>query len=126
MGRALSPLLDSCVLIDALAGISAARDYVRGVRGAAISQVTWMEVLVGAVGVEEERTVRSFLGAFEVFSLDDAVAEEAVLLRRVRRLKLPDAIIFATARVHGRDLATRNTRDFAEGEPGITVPYRLS
>lgn len=85
-----------------------------------------MEVLVGAVGVGEERTVRSFLGAFEVLSLDDAVAEEAVLLRRVRRLKLPDAIIFATDRVHGRDLATRNTRDFAEGEPGITVPYRLS
>ena len=125
MGRALSPLLDSCILIDALAGNGAAAAYVRGIRRGAISHVTWMEVLVGAVGAEEERTVRSFLGAFEVISLDEAVAEEAVLLRRTRRLKLPDAIIFATARVHGRDLATRNTRDFTAGEPGIIVPYRL-
>lgn len=121
----MSPLLDSCILIDVLAGSVNATEYVRHLRGGAISQITWMEVMVGAVGAEEERTVRALLAAFEVVPLDDSVAEEAVLLRRARRLKLPDAIIFATARVHGRDLATRNTRDFTEGEPGVIVPYRL-
>ena len=51
--------------------------------------------------------------------------EEAVGLRRGRPLTLPDAIIYATARVHGRTLATRNTRDFREGEVGVDVPYVL-
>lgn len=56
--------------------------------------------------------------------MDLAVAQEAVRLRRAGRLRLPDAIIYATARVHGRTLVTRNTRDFPEGEPGVDVPYR--
>ena len=121
----MNPLLDSCLLIDALSGIEAARTYLRGLRGAAISQMTWIEVLVGAVGAEEEARVRSFLGTFEVLAVDAPVAEEAVRLRRARRLKLPDAIILATARVHRRTLATRNTRDFSDGEGGVVVPYRL-
>ncbi len=53
------------------------------------------------------------------------MAEEAAKLQRDRRLKLPDAIVLATARVTGRALATRNTKDFRDGEPGVVVPYRL-
>jgi len=45
----------------------------------------------------------------------------AFLLMRVR---LPDAIIWATAQVHGLLLVTRNVRDFPQGEPGVSVPYR--
>ena len=120
----MSLLLDSCILIDALAGSEPARDSLAGVRGAAISRLTWMEVLVGARGDDEDRTVRAFLAIFEVLPISDAVAEEGVNLRRTRRLKLPDAIILATARVHGRTLVTRNTKDFPGGEPGVHVPYR--
>ncbi len=118
-------LIDSCILIDHLRGHGAATDFLVGARHAAISRVTWMEVLVGAEGVDGDRALRTWLGRFEVLPLDEVVAEEAVLLRRSRRLKLPDAIIFATARVHRRSLATRNTRDFPDGETGVTVPYRL-
>ena len=121
----MSVLLDSCILIDFLAGREAARVYLAEVDGAAISLVTWMEVVVGAANADEEALVRGFLSAFAVLPVDGPVAEEAVVLRRTRRLKLPDAIIFATARVNGRSLATRNTRDFREGEPGVTVPYLL-
>lgn len=118
-------LLDSCVLIDFLVGREAARAYLAEVDGAAISLVTWIEVVVGAATPQEEEVVREFLSAFTVVPIDDRVAEEAVRLRRARRLKLPDAIIFATARVTGRSLATRNTKDFAEGELGIIVPYAV-
>lgn len=121
----MSVLLDSCILIDFLAGRDAARTYLASVDGAAISLITWMEVVIAAQSPEEEAVVRAFLSAFEVLSVDAPVAEEAVVLRRSRRLKLPDAIIFATARIHGRSLATRNTRDFTEGEVGVSVPYRL-
>jgi predicted nucleic acid-binding protein len=116
-------LLDSNILIDFLAGHDPAHRYVTDVEDAAISMITWMEVIVGAANPAEEAVIRSFLAAFEVLAVDTAVAEEAVALRRARRLKLPDAIIFATARVHGRTLVTRNTRDFPAGEAGVFVPY---
>lgn len=40
-------------------------------------------------------------------------------------VKLPDAIILATARIHGRVLATRNTRDFPESLEGVLMPYAI-
>ncbi len=40
-------------------------------------------------------------------------------------MKLPDAIIVATARAHGRALATRSTGDFRADEAGVSVPYGL-
>jgi predicted nucleic acid-binding protein len=50
----------------------------------------------------------------------------AAALRRERpRLKLPDAIILATAQTRGRVLVTRNTKDFPAEMPGIRVPYVL-
>lgn len=122
----MSVVLDSCILIDALNGSGPARDYLRETRNAAISRLTWMEVLVGAAGAEEERTIRGFLSIFELLPINETVAEEAVRLRRSHRLKLPDAIIFATARVHRAELATRNTKDFPLGTPGVVVPYLLA
>jgi predicted nucleic acid-binding protein len=119
-------VLDSCILIDALNGSVPARAYIREARGAAISRLTWMEVLVGAAGAEEERTIRGFLSIFELHPIDEAVAEEAVRLRRSHRLKLPDAIVFATARLHRAELATRNTKDFPVGTPGVVIPYLLA
>jgi|ETNmetMinimDraft_15_1059895.scaffolds.fasta_scaffold79257_2 hypothetical protein len=121
----MNVLLDSCILIDFLSGREAAREYLAEAEGAAISRITWMEVMVGADSAEEEAAIRGFLSAFDVLPVGGPVAEEAVILRRTRRMKLPDAIIFATARVHGRQLATRNTKDFQEGEVGVSVPYLL-
>jgi predicted nucleic acid-binding protein len=49
--------------------------------------------------------------------------ERAVALNGDKRIKLPDAIIWATARTSDRLLMTRNTKDFAADEPGVRVPY---
>jgi len=49
----------------------------------------------------------------------------AVEVRRVHRVRLPDAIVWATTRVHGRVLVTRNERGFPAGSDGVLVPYRL-
>ena len=51
------------------------------------------------------------------------IAREAVTLRRAHKMKLPDAIIWATAQTESALLVTRNTRDFPKHEPGIRVPY---
>ena len=125
MGRSLKVLLDSCVLIDHLGGHAAARDYLKTVRGGAIGLITWIEVSVGGQEAADQAVLQGFLANFEVLPVDQPVAEATVQLRRHRRLKLPDAVILATARVHGRVLATRNTKDFSADEPGVAIPYVL-
>jgi predicted nucleic acid-binding protein len=37
-------------------------------------------------------------------------------------MKLPDAVIYATALVAGRTLVTFNTRDFAASMPHVLIP----
>ncbi len=118
-------LIDSCILIDHLRGHAAATRFLAKERRAAISAITWMEVMAGASDEAEGATLRAFLEGFELIAIDAPVAEEAVVIRRERRIKLPDAVIFATARVHRLDLATRNTKDFRRKERGVVVPYEL-
>ncbi len=89
----------------------------------AISIITWMEVLIGAVP-EVEAATRGFLNGFQVIAVDNAVAEGAVRLRQLHRIKLPDAIIWSTADTHSLLLVTRNTKwDFPANSPSVRVPY---
>ena len=117
-------VFDTNIVIDALNGVSEADvEYSRYER-VLISRVTWMEVLIGADGDDAE--LRDFLEThFEIISLDLAIAETAIQLRREHRIRLPDAIIWATARVNEAVLVTRNTKDFNPEWDGIHLPYTL-
>ncbi len=83
-----------------------------------------MEVLVGAQE-DEEAAIRDFLLGFAVIPISKEIAEVAVRIRRQRRLRLPDSIIWASAQNSGFILVTRNSRDFPIDHPGIRVPYQL-
>jgi predicted nucleic acid-binding protein len=120
----MKALFDTNILIDYLNGIEAARQEIVRYEYASISLITWMEVLVGTTA-EEDLIVRGFLHPFQVLGIDQAVAEQAITLRKVRRIKLPDAIVQATAIVGGMVLITRNTKDFPDDDTGIRVAYRL-
>ncbi|MBA3810452.1 MAG: type II toxin-antitoxin system VapC family toxin [Caulobacteraceae bacterium] len=117
-------LLDTNILIDFLQGFPEAGRELALYDDRAISIVSWMEVMVGAAEAAIAPT-RAFLSRFDVVGLDEAVAELAVELRRRHGMKLPDAIIWATARRDGRLLVTRNTKDFPPGDPGVRAPYRI-
>ncbi len=54
-----------------------------------------------------------FIRSAEVYPLTDTIADCAIKLRRMHGVKLPDAVIAATAIVHGCVLVTRNEQDFA-------------
>ena len=56
--------------------------------------------------------------------LDEPTVQQTIRLRQQLRIKLPDAIIAATALTHGLPLLTRNTSDFG-AVPGMLVlnPY---
>ena len=122
----MSALIDTNVLIDYLAGIEAARDELSRHNDPAISAITWMEVMVGAADDRESARLRWFLSGFTRVPIDDEVSELAVAIRREHRLRLPDAIIWASARRSGRILVTRNTKDFPAGDPGVRVPYSIA
>jgi len=83
-----------------------------------------MEVLVGT-SEEDEAAIRSWLGSFDVIPLDNAIANRAVEIRKARRIRLPDAVVWSTAQVHSLLLVSRNTKDFPADEPGVRVPYKV-
>ena len=117
-------LFDTNILIDYLNGVPQAREEINRYTSPAISIITWMEVMVGA-GADLVDPTRRFLEGFELLALDDRIANAAVALRRVHRIKLPDAVIWASAQTSGRILVTRNTKDFPVSDPGIREPYVL-
>lgn len=121
----MSELFDTNILIDHLNGIKKATKEIQASANPAISVITWIEVMTGAENKAQEAIVRAFLTNFECLPVTNAVAERAANIRRVRRIKLPDAIIQATAETAGRTLVTRNVRDFPAGTSGVSVPYQI-
>ena len=121
---AVTLLLDSNVLIDVLQGRRAALAWLEAQERAAISVISWIEVLVGCEPDQLE-PVRSWLDGFARYELDQPVAGMAVVCRQQLGLKVPDAIILATARRHGLVLATRNSRDFPITLGDVLHPYGI-
>ncbi len=121
----MKALFDTNIIIDYLNGIKAAKDELALYEKPSISSITWMEVLVGASNEDEEIKLRAFLSRFTVLPVNMDVSEKAVELRRQYRMRLPDAIIWATAMCASSLLVSRNTRDFPADHPGVRVPYCL-
>ena len=106
-------LLDSNTLIDYLAlklpikGLVFVREIVNDDFN--VSIINRIEVL----GHEStNKATYDFLDLAESFALSNAVANQAIEIRKAKKIKLPDAIIAATALVHDFILITRNTSDF--------------
>lgn len=117
-------LFDTNILIDHLNRVDAASAELSRYEDKAVSILTWIEVMVGAAP-EVEVATREFLRNFKLVGLDDRIADLAVRLRRAHRLKLPDAVIWASAQANEMLLVTRNTKDFPSDDPGVRMPYRL-
>jgi len=76
-----------------------------------VSQITRMELLsFPSITKDDEVQVARFLSAVRIILLDEQIEAVAIALRREKRLKLPDAVIAASARVFGLKLLTLDTR----------------
>jgi predicted nucleic acid-binding protein len=75
-----------------------------------ISVITQIEIL-GYPGItpEVEKQILDFLADITTVNLDDSIVEAAVAIRRLKTIKLPDAIIAATALALGATLITRDS-----------------
>lgn len=117
---------DSSVIILFLNGKLPAEFLLRfeqGIEGgkALISAVVRAEVLAWPQHTEASLVVATdLLDLFELVSVDVHAANEAGRIRRETGLKLPDALIAATALLQGAALVTANANDFRR-VPGLTL-----
>jgi len=89
-----------------------------------ISVITYMEVLGYQFrDSKEEKFIREMLEIFSVLFIDQEIADMAIEIRKKQRIKLPDAIIAATAKVLDLCLVTRNIDDFKKVEIQIANPF---
>jgi predicted nucleic acid-binding protein len=99
-------LLDTNVIIGLLSGDAACAALMQSANCSladiAVSQITRMELL-GFAGMApaEEQTLQNLLAAMHVILLDEAIESHTIALRRQHKIKLPDAIIAATAASRG-------------------------
>lgn len=117
-------VFDTNILIDYLNGEPAAEREISSYDVRMISMITRIKVLVGA-DPGEEPVVKGFLSTFQSMAVDQDIADIATNLRRECKLKVPDAIVYATAKKEGCPLISRNSKDFKEEWPDVRVPYRL-
>jgi hypothetical protein len=67
-----------------------------------------------------------FTDAANIINLTEDIANQTIKLRKKRKIKLPDAIIAATALVYNLTLISRNSKDF-DGIDGLEfiIPHDL-
>ena len=121
----MKAVFDTNILIDYLNGSSKAAKELGLYEEKVISSITFCEVLVGAKTDEEKRLIRGFLSDFRVKEVDVIVSNYAVGIRQEFRLKIPDAIVYATAKAEGVVVVSRNTKDLKAEWPDVRVPYKL-
>ena len=99
-------LVDTDVFIDHLRG---ARELVAGRHRLHYSAITRAELYAGNTASE---LTNALLEPLRELPVDRSVAERAGRIRREVGIRLPDALIAATAIEHNLGLATRNRSDF--------------
>ena len=90
-------------------------DHLRGAHklpqtAGSYSVITRAELFAG--NEKDEPAVRALLALHTELAVDSAIAERAGRIRRVSDVRMPDALVAATALEHDLNLVTRNRRDF--------------
>jgi hypothetical protein len=71
----------------------------------------------------EEKFIQELLELFNTLYIDREIADKVIEIRKKERIKLPDAIIAATAISSELFLITRNIDDFKNIEVSISNPF---
>ena len=123
-------LIDTDILIDHFHSNKAALSFMKDLSDMdeqlAISVVTVTELLSGMRSGEKTHT-EQLLSLFDVLPVDETVGRQAAVylraFRRSHRIDFGDALIAATALLHGAELFTRNVKHYPMTDITVTVPY---
>ena len=118
-------VFDTNILIDFSFSNTKAQDTIRQCKERIISVVTWVEFLTGVPEPQLEQSKVFLHDMFEIIYPDEPIYDITLEIRRQKRLKLPDAMIYATAKNLKVPLITRNTKDFGPENPDVHVPYKI-
>jgi len=117
-------LLDSNIIIYYLNGDKSIYDFIEKYKTiSAISLITYYEVLNYNFSKEEEQIVRNFLDEFEVLSVSKNIINKALENRKIKKIKMADNFILATAQIFGLDIVTRNIKDFSSFTDRLLNPF---
>lgn len=117
----MARLLDSNILIYASQPGNEFLDEWLEASGTMYSAISFTEVLgYRGITTEDEHLFEVMFAQLAMQPVSVSVLRKAAALRRVRRLKLGDAIIAATALETGSELVTRNEQDF-RGSDGLQI-----
>jgi hypothetical protein len=110
-------LIDSNVVIDYLGGHLPpnAMELMHKIVDATprLSIISKIEILAYNFPTKQSFEItKDFINSSLIYNLNGDIVETTIELRKNFRIKLPDAIIAATALVNNFELITRNTKDF--------------
>lgn len=88
-----------------------------------ISVISKMEFLGFPFNVQEKQKAIQFIDYAQIKHLSEEIVQRVIEIRQKNRIKLPDAIIAATAIQHRVCLVTRNTKDFTSLNIGLYNPF---
>ena len=87
-----------------------------------ISVITYMEVLgFKFENISEKYIIEQLCKYFPVIGLNQEVVDKVIAIRQEHKIKLPDAIILATAIISDMELVTANVADFIHIEPMVKL-----
>lgn len=117
-------LLDSNIIIDFFANNTKAVSEVTQYQNVCVSVISYIEVMTGLT--EKERSLaQEFFDNVKIIWIDKFVASEAIKLRNKHKIKLPDAIILATAIVQDLTLITRDEGAGFKNHSHVRYPYKI-
>ncbi len=102
-------LLDTNIVLGIVKGNPDAVTKLKGLelKNCAFSSVTRMELLgYPDITQDEIEIITALLEQMTQLSIDRAIEDKTIVLKQQHRIKLPDAIIFATANSHQIELQT--------------------
>jgi predicted nucleic acid-binding protein len=121
-------ILDSNVIIDAVRKLIDIEKSIFQYKYVYISLITYIEVLGYNFKDENEKIITTqILGMFEIINPDIEIADFTINYRKLKKIKVPDAIILATARKLDAKLLTSNISDFENIDDKVTIvePVKL-
>lgn len=131
-------LIDTNIVIDFFKGVPDARKELLYYTDIAISNITYMEFAIGlrrdvgrgVITIAEFADSMAKIAGLLVIQINQKITDKAIDLRANsilgpnKKIKLPDAIVLATAESDGRYMVTRDVTGYTS--PLMRIPYQLS
>jgi predicted nucleic acid-binding protein len=106
-------LIDTNIIIYSTQDVLNINDFVKDEDDLYISSITYIETMgFQFQDKEEEEKVAMLCESFERIFLTKEIEKQTIRIRKANKIKLPDAIIAATAIVYNLTLVTHNIDDF--------------